>query len=193
MKKFELYVVDVESTGLTKQHSIIEISLYRISNNEQKTWFIKPLNFENIEPDALRVNGHKLEDLKGLTKFGKDTYMEATKVSAEIENWVMDDLHSSDERLLVGHNILGFDKDMLISFWKNCNTIDTFPFSKKFALDTMQIQILLDILSDNYCEYYNLNSLVERYGIKKEKSHRSASDTRMTKDVFLKQFECLKK
>lgn len=193
MSKFELYVCDIESTGLTNDHSIIEISLCRLSTDEQKTWFVKPTNFDNIQPDALRVNGHKLEDLRCLTKFGKDTYMDATKVGAEIENWVADDLHASNERLLVGQNILGFDKGMLIEFWKKCNAEETFPFSNRFAIDTMQLQVILDIVSDNYCDNYSLRSLVERYGVKKEKAHRSENDVKMTRDVFFEQMKLLKK
>jgi len=81
----------------------------------------------------------------------------------------------------------------LIAFWKRCHAEQTFPFSKRFALDTMQIQVLLDIIKDDdYCENYSLKTLVEKYGVKREKAHRSENDVKMTKDVFIKQIELLK-
>jgi DNA polymerase III alpha subunit (gram-positive type) len=186
--KYELYVTDVETTGLTPDHDVIEVSFYRMSTSDQKTWCIKPIRIDNIQPDALRVNGHNLENLLHNTKEGRETYIPAEKATAEIENWLMNDLHTSEERLLVGHNICGFDKDMLIATWNKVNANETFPFSKRYALDTMQIQIFMDVIGiTEQSEYYNLNGLVQKYGIKKEKAHRASADVRMTKDLFLKQ------
>lgn len=194
MNKFELYACDVETTGLSiSKNEIIEVSLIRISTGDVKTWYVKPENIDYIESDALRINGHKLEDLLHKTSFGKDTYIDSSKTIIDIENWLAEDLHTSEERILVGHNIGSFDKDMLINLWSRAKSFDTFPFSKRFILDTMQIQLLLDIANNTNSNYYNLASLVERHGVKKEKAHRSLNDTRMCKDVFLKQIECIKK
>lgn len=186
--KYELYVVDVETTGLSLEHDIIEVSFYRLSNNDQKTWCIKPNRTDNIQADALRVNGHNLDDLLHRTKEGKENYIPAEKATAEIENWLMNDMHTTSERLLVGHNITGFDKDMLIALWDKCKAAESFPFSKRYALDTMQIQVFMDVIGiTEPSEYYNLNGLVQKYGIKKEKAHRAKGDCKMTKDLFLKQ------
>jgi len=190
MKKFELYICDVESTGLLKDNDIIELSLYRLSNDEQKTWCIKPIKTDNIQPDALRVNKHILDDLLHKTKIGKEKYIEANLVIVEIENWLAEDFQASEDRILVGHNVLGFDKDMLIELWKKCNSIETFPFNKRYAIDTMQTQIFLEAIGKSEgSEYYNLMGLVEKYAIKKERAHAADSDVRMTKDLFLRQAE----
>lgn len=192
--KFILYVVDTETTGLDHTvNDIIEISLYRINDDQQKTWCVKPKNYDSIQADALRVNGHKLEDLKHLTKYGKETYLEPAKVVAEIENWMMDDLSTSEDRVLVGQNP-SFDIEFIRNFWRDNGGEETFPFGKRpFLLDTRQIAIFLDLARNERSEYYNLSSLVEKFGVKKEKAHRAASDTRMTKDLILAQIDTVAK
>lgn len=192
--KYELYVCDVETTGLLPENDIVEVSFYRLSNNDQKTWCIKPIRTDNIQPDALRVNGHNLDDLLHNTKEGKERYIPAEKATAEIENWLMEDMHPAEERLLVGHNICGFDKDMLIGMWNKVNANETFPFNKRLMLDTMQIQVFMDVIGiTEQSEYYNLSSLIQKYGIKKEKMHRAAADVRATKSLFLKQANIIRK
>lgn len=192
--KFILYVVDTETTGLDSDNNeIIEISFYRINDNVQKTWFIKPTNYDSIQSDALRINGHKLEDLKLQTKFGKDTYMESSKVIVEIENWMMDDLGTSEDRILIGQNP-SFDIEFMKNLWTKNNSAETFSFGKRpFVLDTRQIALFLDLANFERNKYYNLSSLVEKYGVKKEKAHRADADTRMTKDLFLAQLDIVTK
>ena len=87
---FVIYVVDTETTGFDDRlNDIIEISMYRLNDDSQKTWCLKPLNNDTITAGALRVNGHKLEDLKHETKLGRETYLSPDKVLVDIENWMM--------------------------------------------------------------------------------------------------------
>lgn len=186
---YELYVLDTETTGLDAiKNDPIEISIYRLSDDTQKTWCLKPINFEEISVDALRVNGHLLEDLKGLTKEGRERYLTPTKVLVEIENWLMEDGFRSEDRLMVGQNI-GFDKEMLIQLWKKCNSSGTFPFSKKYSLDTMGIEFFMDYCKDVKAEGYSLRNLVKKYGVTNSKAHSAAADTKATMEVFRKQVE----
>lgn len=191
--KFMIYVVDTETTGLDEnKNEIIEISLYRINDNQQKTWCIKPTNYEVIQPDALRINGHKLDDLKHLTKFGKETYLDSTKVVVEIENWMMEDLGASEDRILVGQNPT-FDIGFMKNLWIKNNSIETFPWGKRpHVLDTRQIALFLDLVKGERSEYYNLGSLVEKFGVHKLKAHRAAEDTIMTKNLILAQLDIVR-
>jgi len=185
-----LYVCDTETTGLShiKGCEIIEISLYRLSDNVQKTWCIKPMNYEAVEAEALRINGHKLDDMKYLTKFGVETYKDPASVVVEIENFMAEDLVSSGERVLCGQNVT-FDLGFIEKLWADNNATETFPFGKRpLLLDTKQIALFLDIATGEKSDFYNLASLVTKYGVKKEKAHRADSDTRVTKEVLLKQF-----
>lgn len=193
MNKFSLYVVDTETTGLTEEHDIIELSLYRLNDGEQKTWCLQPLRTDNIELTALKVNGHLLEDILHKTKAGVERYLHPSKVLPEIENWVMEDPCPSDDRLLAGHNILSFDKGMLLALWKKCGSLETFPFSSRLGIDTMPIQIFLDIALGENTEFYNLKTLNKKYGVKNEKAHTAAADVKATKEVLEHQIDVIRK
>lgn len=191
--EYTLYVVDTETTGLDNRlNDVVELSLIRLSDGSQKTWHIKPLNPDTAHPNALRVNGLKLEDLKHLTKFGRETYRESSEVLVEIENWVQEDGSPSEKRILVGHNV-NFDKEFLFQLWIKNNAKETFPFSEKRSLDTMQIEVFLDYCKDVMADGYSLHNLVKKYGIKNEKAHSAEADTKATREVFDKQVEFFRK
>lgn len=190
--EYELYVVDTETTGLDPyKHDVIELSLIRLSTQEQKTWFMKPICTDNADPGALRVNGHKIEDLRGDTKYGRDTYMNASKVIVEIENWITEDSVPNERRVLVGQNC-PYDKSMLEHLWKKCDSRDSFPFGRRY-LDTQVIEFFQDWCRGSMAEGYSLANLVKKYGVKNEKAHSAAADTKVTKEVFERQVEFFKK
>lgn len=189
---YELYVVDTETTGLDPTiYSPIEISIYRFSNNEQKTWFLKPLDAENISIDALRKNGHKIDDLRGMTKYGREIYKDIAKTLVEIENWISQDELSSDDRILTGQNV-GFDKYMLEKLWERSNSIGTYPFNQKYFIDTMCLEFAMDMAKNDMAKGYSLGLLTKKYGVKNEKAHSAEFDTKATVQVFRKQIETLK-
>lgn len=193
MSKYALNAVDVESNGLDPTtHSPVEISIIKLSTDEQRTWFLKPLNVDASSPDALRVNGLKLEDLRGDTREGKEKYREPSKVLVEIENWLAEDLLSSEDRILTGHNV-SFDKAMLENLWKRCGAEETFPFNKKYIIDTMQIAFMMDYVQNISSEGYSLFHSLKKYGIKNEQAHSAASDIRATKNLLFKQVNEMKK
>jgi DNA polymerase III alpha subunit (gram-positive type) len=191
--KYCLYVTDTETTGLDSHlNDIIELSMWRSSDDSQKTWYIKPINFASIELDALRINHHKLEDIKHETKFGKETYLDTAKTIIEIENWVNEDCFASSNRILVGQNI-GFDKAMLEQLWIKCNSKDTYPFGYR-TMDTMMIEFFLDFAKDSedMADSYSLSAIIKKYGIKNDKAHTAESDVKATKELFYKQIEFFK-
>jgi hypothetical protein len=189
--KYQLIAVDCESTGLDfVENDIIELSLLRINDEVQKTWHIKPLNFASISSDALRVNGHKLEDIKHETKYGKETYQDAHKVIVEIENWLMEANCSREEVFLIGQNV-AFDYNMMFYLWKKCGAVDSFPFGRR-VLDTMQFEVLMDLAKGVKSESYSLSSIIKKYGIKNDKAHTAAADTKAAKEVFIKQLDLLR-
>lgn len=181
------YVADVETTGLdSRLNDVIEFSLYRLDGDDpevaQKTWLLRPFNFDNISADALRINGHKLEEIK--------RYPDPNKVIVEIENWLAEDMVTTSERALLGQNI-SFDKDMLEQLWKKCGSSDSFPFGRRY-LDTMVAEMFIDFCRGEDAEGYSLNNLSKKYGVKNDKAHSAAADVRATREVFLKQAAFLK-
>ena len=187
----EIIVCDTETTGLKNECEIVEISLYRLSNNEQKTWLIRALNESSVEDGALRINGHKKEDILCKTAYGKENYIEPQKAIIEIENWLNEDMLPASDRILCGHNV-SFDKNMMQLLWSRCNSGETFPFSK-YSLDTMQIEFMFDYCSGSKGEGYSLGVLTKKYGIKNAKAHSAADDTKAAVELFLKQVERYKK
>jgi DNA polymerase III epsilon subunit-like protein len=189
--RYELYCVDTETTGTDPTvHSPIEISIYRLSTNEQATWCLQPLDMAHISADALRVNGAKLEDLQGFTKEGRDKYQSPSKVLVEIENWLMNDACTSMDRLLLGQNI-SFDKEMMLRLWERVGSAGTFPFNHKYGLDTMGMELVLDLARGEEAEGYSLRNLTKKYAVKNDKAHSAASDVLATVEVFRKQLAFL--
>jgi DNA polymerase III epsilon subunit-like protein len=189
---YVLYVVDTETTGLDPyKNDVVELSILRMSDGAQKTWFIKPINQENIEQAALRINGYKLEDLRHETKYGRETYLDPVKVIVEAENWISEDGVPAENRVVVGQNV-GFDFSMLKQLWSKCRATDTFPFGRRM-MDTMMLAFMVDYAEQSMAEGYSLFNLLKKYGIKNNKAHTAASDTLATKELFLKQMSELRK
>jgi DNA polymerase III epsilon subunit-like protein len=189
MKKYELFVLDTETTGLDPiKNEPVEISIHRLSNNSQKTWCLKPINFDHISQDALRVNGLKIEDLRGDTKEGREKYRDPAKVIIEIENWLSEDLISSTDRILAGQ-VIQFDKTMLEHLWIKCNSGETFPFNRKYTIDTAMIEFFTDYCKNEFAEGYSLHALTKKYGIKNKQAHSAEEDVKATVGVLNKQVE----
>lgn len=188
MLDFEVYIVDTETTGLDfYKNDVVELSIYRLSSDQQKTWFLKPSSPDNIEDEALKINGHKKEDLLHLTRDGREKYKAPDSTLVEIENWINEDLKMSQDRLLVGQNI-SFDKYFLEFLWKKNNCFDSFPFGRRM-LDTQQVALWFDIIMNHKRKAYNLLSLAKDFDVKIEKAHRADADTRMTKDLLIEQLK----
>lgn len=189
---YQFYVVDCETTGLDEiKHEPIEISIYRLSDGEQKTWFLRPITLEFIDVGALKTHGYSLEDIRGLNKEGREKFLAADKQIIDIENWLNDDNCPANNRVMVGQNI-DFDKKMLQKLWEKCNSYDTFPFSERLRMDTMQIEIFMDYCKGQLAEGYSLNALSKKYGVKNEKAHTASEDVKTTLGVFIKQTEVWK-
>lgn len=188
---FVIYVCDTETTGINpEEHDVIEVSFHRLSDDEQRTWCLKPYQPETISDKALQVNKHKKEDILHKTAFGRETYRDPSDVIPEIEMWVMGDGVTVEDRVFLGQNPK-FDYDFLRKLWKRANTTHTFPFST-FIIDTIHIARFIDLCTGKRRSRYNLSSLVKDFGVTKGKAHRAAEDVKMTKELFLKQFDPIK-
>ena len=192
---YSFYVTDIETTGLDSHlHDVIELSMYRMgdtSDNAQKTWCFKPLTPDTIDPAALRVNGHKLDDLLWKTKEGKDRYIDPNTALVDVENWLANDGLPAEKRFLVGQNV-GFDKDRLEQLWIKCNSKDSFPIGRRM-IDTMILELFFDYCKGQFAEGYSLNNIIKKYGITNTKAHTAAADVVATKQVFERQVEYFKK
>jgi DNA polymerase III epsilon subunit-like protein len=189
---YEIYVLDCETTGLhIIDHDIIELSIYRLKDDVQKTWLLQPTNPQNYETVALKINGHKLEDLRHETQLGRELYKDPNKVIIEIENWLMEDGLPAEKRICVGQNV-SFDLARLEQLWIKCNSKDSLPFGRRY-MDTMIVELFLDYCKGTFAEGYSLNNIIKKYGVTNVKAHSAEADTKATKQVFMKQVEFFKK
>lgn len=191
---YSFYVLDCESTGLdTHLNDPIEISIFRLNSNEDahRTWHLKPFNKDTIEAGALKVNGHKLEDLLHQTKEGREKYLDPHKVIVDIENWISTDGMPAEKRFMIGQNV-AFDKELLEQLWIKCGAKDAFPFGRRY-MDTMIIELFTDYCKGQFAEGYNLKNILKKYNIKNERAHSASADVAATKQLFEKQVEIFKK
>jgi DNA polymerase III epsilon subunit-like protein len=189
---FVLYVADCETTGLDSRiHDVIELSLLRLSDGAQKTWCLKPFSPDAIDVASLRINGHKMEDLRHETKDGRGRYLDPNVVIVDIENWIMEDGVPAEQRVLVGQNV-AFDRERFEQLWNKCNSKDSYPFGRRM-MDTMMLAFMLDYVQGTMAEGYSLNNLIKRYGIKNKQAHSAESDVLATKELFEAQMNDLKK
>lgn len=191
---FSFYVIDIETTGLDSHlHDVIELSIHRLGaegEEAQRTWCLKPLTPETIDPVSLRINGHKQEDLLHQTKEGRERYQDPAKVVIDVENWLAEDGMPAEKRFLIGQNV-AFDRERLEQLWVKLQSRDSFPFGRRY-MDTMVVELFLDYCKGEFADYYNLGTLVKKYGVKNDKAHTAAADVKATKEVFEKQVEAFK-
>lgn len=186
-----IYVADCETTGLdAHKNDIIEVSFYRTSDEQQKTWCMHPFDMENIDDVALKINGHKREDITLKTAEGKARYKIPADVLVEIENWVLEDGCTAEERVLCGQNI-PFDREFFQSTWKKAGASETYPFGRRYV-DTMMFEFYTDFARGEFSEGYSLKNLCKKYGVKNDAAHTAAADTLACKEVFFKQLVLMK-
>ena len=186
-----IYCIDTETTGLDPLlNDVIEVSFWRMTDDDQKTWLIRALNEEHITEKALKINGHNRDDIMVRTAIGKQNYRDPADVVSEIESWIISDGSSVEDRVFLGQNP-AFDYDFLKQLWVKAGSPDTFPFGRTM-IDTIQLVRLIDYCSGKKRDKYNLSSLIKDFGVTKQKAHRAAEDVKMTKDLFLKIIEPIK-
>jgi DNA polymerase III alpha subunit (gram-positive type) len=191
--EYSIIGADCETDGLDpRKNSPIEVCFYKLNSDECRTWCLKTLTApEDIQNEALKINGHKRGDILHLTASSKEKYLIPQDTLAEMENWLMEDGAATDQRMLLGHNIR-FDHEMLSCLWRRCGSEGTFPFNTKYMIDTMTIEFSLDYASGKFGEGYSLRNLVKKYGLRNEKSHTAEADTKVMCSVFREQMKILK-
>jgi DNA polymerase III epsilon subunit-like protein len=193
-----VYVCDVETTSIDiLRGDIIEISFCRILPGlevepETRTWFLRAVNEEHIQPGALKVNKHVLEEITWKTTTGCAKYQDPKVALAEIENWIAEDGQMTQDRHLAGHNAAAFDAPYVKELFRRHGVGENYPFNHR-VLDTMQMEFAMDWGCEKLSESYSLSSCIKKYGIKNANAHTAEADTIATKDLFLKQMARMKK
>jgi len=163
------YVIDLETNGLSSLiHEPCEISIIRCSDKVQVTKNIICKYPEKSSLDALRITGKTMNDLRN-----GDTLEYVVNLCDKFLN---EDGKTPAHRVIIGHNIISFDKKFLHKMWSEYNK----RFPADLYLDTIQLIRAytknLDIKTK-----VNLNASCDLMKIKKYSSaHSAKSDTRNT-------------
>jgi DNA polymerase III epsilon subunit-like protein len=161
------YIVDTETTG-TKAgyHEITQVSIIRASDRVQLNKYIRPEFPERTSQDALTYTGRTMADLdKGDSK---------EAVVQICNDFFFEDGCEPEDRCIIGHNIVVFDKKFLYALWGSVGK----PFPANLWLDTIPY-IKAFIRAKGLTEKkFNLNLSCELVGIKpKEGAHNAVTDT----------------
>jgi len=180
---------DTETTGTDpKKHSIIQISgIIEVDGKikEEFNFHCQPDDYDNIEPEALEVNGMTIEELKTF----EDPQTTYKNLIAIFEKYV-DKYDKADKFFPAGQNVV-FDIEFLSEFfkrrgdeyfgsWQNWRCIDS-----RFIANFMIYSGILEL------ESVSLSVLCDYFGVK-IKAHDAMSDIKASREVIYKMQKLLK-
>lgn len=170
----QYYVLDIETTGFSPdKHEITEVGIVRVKD---KTQFFKHVRCdfpERASLDSLRITNKTLEDLAvGESK---------EDLINKVNDFLNEDGLTPQHRVIVGHNIVNFDRKFLCKLWKDYDQV--FPAS--LWLDTMKMMKAYAKKAGLVKPKFNLQASADICGIKKMANiHNAKSDSRQTYYLF---------
>lgn len=169
MSEIQYYIIDTETTGLkVAYHEVVEISIIRAKDKVQLSKKIRANYPERASLEALRICNKSFADLEE----GEDSH----DVMNMCTKFFNEDGATPNERCIVGHNIISFDKRFLHEFWGQY--LQRFPAD--LYLDTMAMTKNL-IKKNGDKSKANLEAACDYCGVKKyAQKHTAASDARNT-------------
>jgi DNA polymerase III epsilon subunit-like protein len=141
MSSLAYYVIDTETTGLVKgYHEMTEVSIIRAKDRMQLSRPIMCEFPDRASIDALRITGKTLADLaRGDSR---------EQVVAKMDRFFNEDGLTPNHRVIVGHNIISFDKKFLHALYESVSK----EFPASMFLDTIH-------LTNDYLKTADLSTL----------------------------------
>lgn len=164
-KKYIMY--DLETTGLSRKDSIIEIGAIYVDDNIIKD------RFSSLCNPGLYVS-QRITEVTGITNSMLENEKSEKEVLKEFIEWC----EQKETDLAVGHNINNFDNQMLHA----ATTKYKYAYPFKRSLDTMVLAKKLKI-KDMGSASYKQCDLAEFYGITYT-AHRAVNDTEALFEIF---------
>lgn len=162
------YVIDVETTGLSRNHEITQISIVRCSDRNQLSRNIKALYPERATPEALRITGRTLEDI--LIGEGREEVVERCNL------FFQEDGKTPEFRCVVAHNG-SFDRRFCHTLWEEMGH----KFPADLWLDTKRLSKQLANKQGIIKPTLTLEASLKLAGVEaKPGKHNAISDTRNT-------------
>jgi DNA polymerase-3 subunit epsilon len=181
MKIMKVFWLDTETTGLSFfKHDIHQLAGLIVIDGkivEEFNYNIKPFSFENIEPDALKVSGVTVEQLKTYQD-PKNVHLVLIKMMEKYCN----KFDKDDKFSLAGQNV-PFDANMLKGFFQKCG--DKF-YGSWFNYDYIDLRALTAILKFAGLlpvENLKLETIAKHLGIEYN-AHDALSDIKCTRSCL---------
>ena len=190
-KKFLYY--DLETTGLTKEHGIVEIGgLIDIDGEiiETFNFKVKPFEDDLIDEKALEVTNLTREEIETF----EDPLVVKDKL-LEIFDKYINKFKKSDKFITFGFNNRVFDFPMLINWFNKCDEKylgSYISYKQKFDtlafLENMRIMKLLPHSTNT-----KLGEVCEEYGVDLKNAHSALDDIIATRELTYKLARLVKK
>jgi DNA polymerase-3 subunit epsilon len=161
-----LAFIDLETTGLnTYYDNVIEIGV--VLKGQERAWLIK-------------IEGALSGFIRDLTKIhDEDLQRDGVPIRQALEE-MMEFLYSEEKPILVGHNIIDFDRRFLLEELKDAGLTESYAkFKRLICIDTLYISRFLFPEGP-----HNLFKTCERLEVKTADAHRAIADCRMAQGVI---------
>lgn len=137
----KLLWLDTETTGLNKEKcDIIQLAGIVIIDGEEKERFnfhCQPINYENIEQNAMDKTGMTIEKLKTFPT-AQETYRKFKELLCKY----IDQYDKNDKFFIAGHNVK-FDLEFVQSFFDKMGDKYCMSFFRHFTVDLMSFCTIL--------------------------------------------------
>ncbi len=190
--------LDTETTGLDPiRNGILTISYGFVETDNFLEWLetaekeqlriktikMKPLNPNNIDSKALKVNGIKLDDIN---KFrGNESAL--IEFNSDLQAFAHNSLTSTYDKIdVVGYNV-EFDMKF-IKNWLKYYGLDLFDFVNYRGIDVMNLVIQLRMLDPSFLnDVPNLKqtTIAKKFNISIDDAHTSDADTNICYKLFI--------
>jgi DNA polymerase-3 subunit epsilon len=181
----KLLWLDTETTGLNKEKcDIVQIAGIVVIDGEEKerfNLFAQPVNWENIEQDALETTGMTIEKLKTFPT-PQETYSKFRKI---LDKYV-DKFDKNDKFYIAGHNVQ-FDLDFCKLLFQKQGDKYFFSYFKHQTVDLMSLATILHTAGLINVKSFKLEDIAELLEIESNKQlHDASVDIDITRKCFCK-------
>lgn len=179
----KLLWIDTETTGLNKEKcDIIQLAGIVIIDGEEKERFnfhCQPINYENIEQEALNVTGKTIEDLK---KYPMP--QEVFNKFKDLLKKYIDPYNKYDKFFVAGHNV-SFDLEFIQSFFNKMGDRYCMSFFRHQTVDLMSLSTILLTAGLIKPENLKLCSIAKYLGFPDDPNlHDASVDIDLTRKCF---------
>lgn len=181
----KLLWIDTETTGLNKEKcDIVQIAGIVVIDGEEKerfNLFAQPVNWENIEQDALVTTGMTIEKLKTFP-MPQQTY---SKFKEILDRYV-DKYDKNDKFFIAGHNVQ-FDLEFCKLLFQKQGDKYFFSYFKHQTVDLMHLATILYTAGLIDVESFKLESIAKYLNLESKKDlHDASVDIDLTRKCFCK-------